>query len=91
LKSGDAMNKIPIDEDFARVSREMAAWFQGVDAVEKRVAARFQKLCALHEFDLLPQGANSFAAYIFFERSQDVESTRIMESPRPLLVSSTQS
>jgi hypothetical protein len=66
------MNNIPNDEDFARADRVMEERFKNLEVVRQSVIHRFGRLCALHDFWLLPHGTNSFAAVVFFEHDKDI-------------------
>lgn len=67
------MSKIPSDEEFARVSREMAHEARNLDMVRQNVLCHFENLCPLVNFHLLPQRDVNFRAYVFFKANRDIE------------------
>ncbi len=70
------MNRIPSDEEFARVSRQMKEQSRNLDRVRGKVIQHFTRICPLHNFFVLAQGDFSFRAYVFFKKDGDIQTCK---------------
>ena len=64
--------KIPSDEEFARVKKLTRARWENIESISNVVTEYVSKLCPLHYFTLMPQGDNEFFACVFYKKDKDI-------------------
>src|SRR5690625_1085357 len=73
---GCAMSNVPSNEDFERAARKMAERSRNLDKLREMFLQRFGSRYPLHEFCIMPQRDVDFRAYVFFDKNNDVETSK---------------